>query len=168
MKYIMLLSLLLAACEPIPSSPFDPSGSRLEARFQIGDDGSRRQTSEWLDTVRGEICRPMRASDGVMRCLPGDYIAPAGVYFSAPSCDASSELFAMSLTCAGAAPVVLREQPADCGSTFRVSGLGAPYAGGIYALHNGCVPVPRDDAYAYHALGVEVPASAFVAFSAGP
>lgn len=62
------------------------SGSRLTARWRVGDDGSR-EPAGWQDTVIGAPCTFGRAADGVERCLPGGDADPTtAVYFGDAGC----------------------------------------------------------------------------------
>ena len=55
---------------PVTDSSWAPvSGSRLEARFLVGDDGSRIFYS-WFDKTRGEYCRVARGQNGRYFCFP--------------------------------------------------------------------------------------------------
>ena len=55
--------------DPSDSSWQPVSGSRLEARFLLGDDGSRIFYS-WFDTTRGEYCQVARTQNGRYFCFP--------------------------------------------------------------------------------------------------
>jgi hypothetical protein len=58
-----------------PGAPRGPSswqplgGSRLQARFLLGDDGTRLFDG-WFDTQRGEFCRVARGQNGRYYCFP--------------------------------------------------------------------------------------------------
>lgn len=47
-------------------------GARLKARYIVGEDGSRERSGDWLDTETEEPCRWAKATDGELRCLPGE------------------------------------------------------------------------------------------------
>jgi len=75
--------LVDALTNPVPDANAEPttSGSRLKARYYVGEDGSR-QFVGWYDSQRKEECSFLSAGDGETRCLPaGAY--PIGVYSDA-------------------------------------------------------------------------------------
>jgi hypothetical protein len=83
--------LMDAMIDPVPDAAAqEMSGSRLKARYYVGDDGSK-QFVGWYDSQRKENCGFMMAGDGVLRCLPTMFAA-AGSYFSDSAC--TSPLFA--------------------------------------------------------------------------
>lgn len=63
------------------------SGSRLKARYLVGDDGSRQPNGDWLDTTTGEPCTYQKANDDETRCLPALFVAAnSGAYYLDDSC----------------------------------------------------------------------------------
>src|SRR5688572_6213959 len=56
--------------DPVPDAQAE-SGTRLKARYYVGEDGSRQLIPGWFDTQRNEVCYFGIASDGNLRCTPG-------------------------------------------------------------------------------------------------
>lgn len=58
-------------------------GSRLKARYLIGEDGSRVQLPEWFDTELGDTCQFQSFDNGDIRCVPS---APVLNSYVDPGC----------------------------------------------------------------------------------
>lgn len=86
----LIVALMLAGCGPMPAESDGGSladagacvgatrealsGTRLKARYVVGDDGSRSPLG-FFDTARSEACTFQNAEDGKLRCLPTDDLA---------------------------------------------------------------------------------------------
>lgn len=77
--------------DAMPDASADPvSGSRLKAKYRLGEDGSKAYLPfVWYDSERKEDCNFSLAADAKERCLPlGTYNAVLGTYFSDSACTA--------------------------------------------------------------------------------
>lgn len=152
--------------DPVPDARAEDSapvsGSRLRARWLVADDGSK-QPAGWLDTKRNEECTFMRASDGLMRCLPRGLMVSA-VYFGEATCITRVALLANS-TCP-ANKYVLTMAASDCGEAKYIVRPGGQIVKNQGVWQKGadgkCAPVVSG-AVSVHVLGEEIPASEFVA-----
>jgi hypothetical protein len=82
----MLDAMVDAMTDPVPdASAQETSGTRLKARYYVGDDGSK-QFAGWYDTERKENCTFSTASDGAIRCVPAATAAAVGSYFADSAC----------------------------------------------------------------------------------
>lgn len=74
----------------VPSSPDVSAGTRLKPRYEVTtfDDGAKsRVLIGWYDTLRKEDCTLMRATDGVLRCMPSTRFGSVyAVNFSDAAC----------------------------------------------------------------------------------
>lgn len=78
----MMDAMVDAIAEPVPDAEAQTvSGTRLKARYWVGDDGSK-QFAGWFDSERNEQCSFRTAEDGDIRCQPVAE-ATGGVYFAA-------------------------------------------------------------------------------------
>jgi hypothetical protein len=156
--------LVDALLDPVPKAAADPmSGTRLRARYRLGDDGSKEYLpGSWFDSQRNETCTFVAAADGQQRCLPDGITVVA---FSDSGCtkpivmaptSCSAPAYALTLddaTCSGALP-----------STHVLALGAATMPSGLY-LKNGttCFSAgPVVTGYDYYDIGAEVPATSFV------
>lgn len=70
--------------DPVPDADAETSGTRLRARYYVGEDGSR-QFVGWRDNVRNEDCAFWKGTSGVLRCTPFFGTGPA-TYFADSAC----------------------------------------------------------------------------------
>jgi hypothetical protein len=72
--------------DPVPKACADPvSGSRLKAKYRVAEDGSKEHLpGAWYDSMRGEDCVFLHASDGKERCLP--VFRGQVSYYTDPAC----------------------------------------------------------------------------------
>lgn len=63
------------------------AGTRLKVRSIVGSDGSKQQV-QFQDTLRGEPCSFLPATDGTMRCMPAGTVSPIGNWYSDTQCQA--------------------------------------------------------------------------------
>lgn len=103
MRHILCTALfpILLGCSPgtdgLPGAPGSAGqdgapgkdaaqdGSRLTARWLVGEDGSRMFHGDWIDTERGEVCA-FREHDGQTLCLPPILEATAWNTYVDPGC----------------------------------------------------------------------------------
>lgn len=57
-------------------------GTRLRARWYVGDDGSKSPTGDWFDTTTNQPCSYEKANDGAQRCLPGHLSKEVSAYYN--------------------------------------------------------------------------------------
>jgi hypothetical protein len=96
----MMDAMVDGAMNPVPdASAQEMGGSRLKARYYLGDDGSK-QFAGWYDTQRKENCTFGSAADGTLRCLPAVSATAVGSYYSDAGC--SKPL--ATIACGAAAP----------------------------------------------------------------
>ncbi|GAC1351994.1 MAG: hypothetical protein NVSMB1_10450 [Polyangiales bacterium] len=153
-------------------------GSRLKPRYQVTafDDGAKqRKLVGWFDTARKVNCDPLRAADGVMRCLP--QVSRFGAGFSDPAC---TNLVTILRACEGGFTSVpsyagLYSAPVGvCEGTFRngIALIGMEVATPVQLYGKGagttCVKaaVYTTATDRYFAVGPEIPATEFVALHA--
>ncbi len=129
--------------DPVPAADAATatSGTRLRARYHVGDDGSK-QFVGWRDTERDEDCSFQTAEDGKLRCLPST--GGSVQYFSDSGCSEVVALVPATEACPepGVAGY-LGETSADCGAgrrkaLFKVGSESDPKALYAYA-GDGCV-----------------------------
>jgi hypothetical protein len=156
----MMDAIADAMTDPVPDASAEESGSRLKARYYVGDDGSK-QFAGWYDSERKENCTVMSASDGVLRCLPFTLFASAGSYFSDSNC--SSQYFVAAKptnTACGTTPSTGYGYTSTCGFTFYTLTPASPSV--VYAGTPGaCTEVTAPTTYAFF-TGTSIPASSFV------
>jgi hypothetical protein len=72
--------------DPVDDADAAPatSGTRLRARYYIGEDGSK-QFIGWHDKTRDEDCSFWKGTDGVLRCTPF-YATSPPIYFGNADC----------------------------------------------------------------------------------
>ena len=139
------------------------SGTRLGARYLVGDDGTR-QWSGWYDNQRDEECNftfhDYRASDGTIRCIPRGVLLNA---YADPMC--TQPVAIVSPT--GRPPCPVKYAVAE---THTCPVLNAMYTVSAftpsdvyYQGRDSCGPYPIDlDAYTFYRADAVVPPSAFV------
>lgn len=161
-------SLLDALTNPVPDANADPttSGTRLKARYYVGEDGSK-QFVGWHDSQRNEDCGFSKAGDGVLRCLPSAGASEAGI-FSDSGCTQPLAIAANCTTGAKYATVATL----SCGAlaSVRVFSLGSPvtptvaYAGTPAActMYPAASLTSLEMTNAIYPVGAEVAPSSFV------
>jgi len=140
------------------------SGSRLKARWYVGDDGSR-QFLDWQDTELNTACSFTTGADGTLRCMPIGGAAGA-YYFSNATCSTRLISVPQAQCTQGSQPEFGIYTETTCGASkyhiFPVTGVVQPaniYTGSPAA----CTPLAALAGYTFYSAGVELPASRFVA-----
>lgn len=188
---------LVALAHPVPNANAD-SGSRLKAQYRLGDDGSKdyqmvmtpwivpnsglyaHSTNSYYDTLRQEQCAFAPAGDGVLRCVPLDYVQDGQpIYHDAMCAQRMVAIAAPSGGCMLIVPkyvVTLDYNSTLCPLTttyypahyFPIQQFLGPNLSQCYTLNssNVCVatgcPSGNGSGYAYYAVAAEVPATSFV------
>lgn len=153
---------------PVPTAAAEPlSGTRLKAKFHVGDDGAKEYLAGfWYDSERKEECSFTTAGDGAVRCLPPGQ--PFG-YFSDSTC--KTAVAAVSSTCAAPA-YAAKATPSTCGGAagIQIYTIGAAVTltalygqSGSSCYNVGTLPT----GFTFYSVGAEVPATSFVAATAG-
>ena len=148
--------------DPVPTAKADPeSGSRLKAKYRIGDDGSKEYLSGvWYDSERQEDCSFATAADGKERCMPTSQLTVT--FYGDASC--SQPLAVGSPSCAP--KYAMTFEPSACSAgTVHIYAIGATATPSkLYVNANGtCMNAgPPDPASTYYQVGAEVAASSFV------
>lgn len=62
------------------------SGTRLRARFLVGEDGSKQEIGGWHDKQLDIDCAFQAAADGTYRCLPPEHATVSADFFSDAGC----------------------------------------------------------------------------------
>jgi hypothetical protein len=151
---------------PVAEAQAAESGTRLKARWYVGEDGSRQPTFQWFDSARNEDCTFQMAADGVLRCIPGGY--PQVSYFSDDACTA--RIFAFGIAAPSSCSVnavpkyAVVSSVEGCTSRARVFQVGSVTDPSQLYLQSGesCVAA-LSDGVEYHVSGPEVAAASFVA-----
>ncbi len=135
------------------------SGSRLRARFLLGDDGSKEFTG-WYDNKLMQPCVFRKGTDG-LRCLPEIATEQAkgvqGPLFSDDQCTIPA---VKSLGCGIQAMVAVAQSPGSCTNAFEVYKVGSSNNKIYYKSCPNCGCIFTSE-YAY-ALGAPVAVSEFV------
>jgi hypothetical protein len=131
---------------PTPDKPaaVDPNGSRLEAQYFVGSDGSKAYAGMY-DTETKQDCAFVMAADGTYRCLPsGPSVIASTAYYADPTCTQPILNVARSCT----APPYMSTFETKCGGTtvFHVFPTSAVFAPGasVYLSAGGgaaCNPI---------------------------
>lgn len=121
-----------------------PLSSAIRALVLEGEDGSRVQTQEFIDAIRGEPCEIAVAEDNVTRCTP----VAAGIYQNRTFSDADCRTPAAAIACSLG--------PDACDQSTVTERIPGP-------LSDGCVPTR----YRFYTAGAPVEGGA-VHFGAGP
>lgn len=124
--------LLDAMTNPVPDANAQAvDGSRLKAKFLVGEDGSKQFNYTWYDTQLDEDCSFSVAADGHMRCLPGFNMGLA--YFADSGCTSPIAVIATT-GCSPSVPRYVIAATADsCGAyRYHVATTGSSYAGSTY------------------------------------
>lgn len=158
--------------DPVDEADAAPatSGTRLRARYYVGEDGSK-QFIGWHDKTRNEDCYFARVADGALRCTP---LASASqpVFFGDPGCSTQpiSPVAKASSACTAVAAPKQHVYAADgCGANRQQYTLAAqPFVGAVYQKGTGtCTDVTQylQPTYDFYAMTSPTPApdSAFVA-----
>lgn len=154
--------------DPVPDAAADPiSGSRLKAKFRMGDDGSKAYLPYvWFDSQRNEDCSFVTAADGKERCLPIqgynasisylDAACTQPVAVGSPGCAPTYAVEIGYLTCS-----TLQYHLYPAGAAIQL-----PLK--LYAKSgNVCSAKMPDPSYAYFQAGAEIAAGSFVGSSIG-
>lgn len=138
------------------------NGSRLRARYLVGDDGSRSFVG-WYDSQLGANCWHVPAADGKQRCLP--IYGPIFSSFNTDFVDAACSQPAIKS--AGCIPPAYARAstslPACGGSGFSVYKIGAK-AQALYSKSgNACASVSLPPGQDVYSVGPEIVPATFVA-----
>lgn len=144
------------------------SGSRLRARYYDGGDGSRAYVG-FYDTALQVNCSPLKATDGVTRCLPAS--ASVAKLYSDPSC--SAPILGFIGTCSAPPSMVslTDTSSSNCGAadySLEVWAVGAPYTGPVYLQSSSCLDITASapSSYTIYQASLEPPSS-FVVMTEG-
>jgi hypothetical protein len=151
--------------DPVDDADAAPatSGTRLRARYYVGEDGSK-QFVGWRDSTRKEDCAIQKAEDGKLRCLPtaGGY----GTFFSDASCSTAIAYVSIATTCAQpSVPTYIADLAAvTCSASWKLFKVGAEVSPAALYLKSGetCTSTPVTASYRYYATAHVAP-SDFVA-----
>ena len=140
------------------------SGSRLRAKYYLGDDGSK-QFWNWYDNKLNIDCSFVMAADGKTRCLPYQG-ASSYTYFSDSNC--STPLAIADCSSPGAYVITLQTVGSGCtqSNQYHVFPIGGAFSGSTVYVKGGssCTATTTiSGGWSYFTLGAEVPASSFVA-----
>jgi hypothetical protein len=142
------------------------SGSRLKARYLVGDDGSRQWNYGWFDTQLGVNCSFVLAVDSTTRCLPSSG-AGVGTYYGDSGC---TQRLAAAAPTACAAPkyaTSIDTTAPACNFQYKttVYSLDQAFAGATVYIKSGvsCLSTPTPATLSFYVLGAEAPAASFVA-----
>lgn len=154
-----------AVTDPVPSATANESGSRIKAKWIVGDDGSRTFVGTY-DSEREEECVWTYATDGSRRCLPIGGVASAYPQFTDSAC--TLRIFQRTTTCSN---LGLNYIPVNggCSETpylYELHTLSAPLTAGTvtYGMSDdSCVEVSviPDNIYTYHSSTGAIPPSSF-------
>ncbi len=153
----------VASCEPT-------AGSRLKLAVTEHDDGSSAVLG-FFDSERGERCEFADAGDGVLRCLPDlDALGPFSVGMINYTDAACTSPVVASYVDAPTPTVVHSVDAGSCTVARRFYAVGAPRSiaadASLYTrdADGSCGEVSwSPDVVRFHAIGAEIPTSAFVA-----
>lgn len=148
---------------PVEEAEAAESGSRLKARWYVGDDGARQPLFQWFDSARNEECTFQRATDGVLRCMPGG--AGLSSYYSNANCTQRAAVLLATLDCGdGYGTYAIESATTGCESRIKVFTLGETLPPeSVYVLSGeSCVAAAPNAAFVYRRLGSEVAPSSFV------
>lgn len=154
-------SLLIAITNPVSDAAAQSatSGSRLKANYYVGTDGSKQFIS-WHDSQLGVDCSFALASDGTTRCMPVEYNALTGIYFSDSAC--SQTLAIINKGCS--APKYAYGGVSSCSSySYIIYQPGSAYTGTLYSgTPSSCsATTSSSSSYGFYSATV-VPPSTFV------
>jgi len=168
----MIADMVGDMMDPVPAADAAPatSGSRLRARYYVGEDGAR-QFIGWHDTKRDEDCMFQTAEDGKLRCMPsvGAY---ALTYFADEACTSQPLMLVAKTTaaCANSAPTTPAKLYVSepCGANRSVYTVSRSPATTVYQKGTTtCAPLQPVllESYDFMPLTAPIaaPASAFVA-----
>jgi hypothetical protein len=134
-----------------------PATGRLRARMWEWEGGHRQWTGLFTDSARGETCRPGKAADGKLRCLPVLWDFASAGYRDA-ACTTPVRFIEVD-------PCVTEKSLVDmildeCPFTYRVYPLERAPGSAVHVKSaSGCSPAPGTEV---GLLGPEVPPSALV------
>ncbi len=154
-----------SATDPVPAVSANESGSRIKAKWLVGDDGSR-QHQGWYDSQREEDCNWASATDGSQRCLPIGGVASSISTFTNSTC--TVRIFQNTTTCVnlGLAYIPVSGCSAVFPYSYELHTLSAPLTAGTvtYGMSDdSCVEfsVIPDNIYTYHSSTGAIPPSSF-------
>lgn len=156
-----------ALTDPVSEAAAEPtSGSRLKAKYRVGDDGSKAYLPYiWYDSQRQEDCYFTVAADGKERCLPTTSVASAGVFFADAACSTPVPYWYANCS----VKYVLTYGANMClavSGAAHIYDLGAPVNPPVLYTKSGnsCVSAGAPNpSYSYYSMGPEVSPSSFVA-----
>jgi hypothetical protein len=135
------------------------SGTRLRARYYLGDDGSKVFIG-FYDNLLATDCFVTRAADGTRRCVPLSGVALTG-YFGNAGC--TQPAYIVSGACAPSAFAIIPIPPVACEEQrYEVRAVGALIGQAYGGTPTSCNPIPGFSAYT---PGAESPPSQFVEMS---
>ncbi len=160
------------------------SGARLTAMRTAftGADGSRlaQDVHRFFDSAIGAFCAPRKASDGELRCLPGqpDTADVSPEFFADEACTKRVALYSYASE-SGCSPTYAVEPLSayQCsGGQFRAAALRVYQIGAALPptttfftnSGGGCSKITLAPYDAYYAVGAELPPAKFVRFTAEP
>jgi hypothetical protein len=163
---------------PVPNAEAEESGSRIKARWIVGDDGSK-QFLTFYDSMLQVECSYQMMSDGKRHCTPQSYnalviygpVSPPSVpftYFQDAACSAPLATAPTGSTCPPQYAAV-SENPPACAPlvrTYRYHPVGAKYTGTVYEIQlSSCSPLTAATmpmGVDFFTIGAELPPSTFV------
>lgn len=144
------------------------SGSRLQAQWRTGEDGSKAFEG-WYDTLLAVPCSYRKAADGMSRCLPAQRRPTSfdNIQFSDPDCAHAISRFVEP--CPQAFAVDEFRKLTECGTEhlFKV-GAPIPDPPAVFALDADGTCSQTGVSIGYYDLGEELPPDTFVAGTLGP
>jgi hypothetical protein len=142
------------------------SGSRIKARWIVGDDGSK-QFAGFYDSLRKEECFFYDMYDGAKHCVPFAAVTKnyAGYYLDS-ACTSLISAFYVS-ACAVPSDYAYSNPGSTCVAGYKIYQNGIKITPPVVYYMKGsvCTSSAPDPSYEYHLVGPEVPPSAFVAGS---
>ena len=138
------------------------SGTRIKMRVGTTPDGAKAFLG-WYDTMRGDDCTFLVASDGQRRCLPGTSVF-VGSFFADNGC--TQPLAYVSLSGCSSAPAAKYASRFDTscttgGSVIRLYPVTGMHTGTAYLGSPGNCIVTNPGSFTLYAIGAEIPATAF-------
>ena len=148
-----------SATDPVPAVSANESGSRIKAKWMVGDDGSRHFDG-WYDSEREEDCFWSYATDGTRRCLPVFQGASATAQFADSACSVKL----LSSSACGRSVGLVGATVNTCTTGYELHTLSAPLAAGTASYRwsgDSCIDaaVIPDTTIYYSSAGVIPPSS---------
>lgn len=153
----------VCADEPPAPAPLDLSGSRLKARWRVGEDGSRELLGHH-DAALDADCIWGTTADGQERCLPaGEEIAGSiGSFYADAACEQDLVLAPLCEDTAPRFGLELASLP--CGLVWRLFAVEERWEGDVFQHIGGdCKISVLAKSYGVWVAGPEIAPEAFVA-----